>query len=226
MHGVVAAAARRSRVSVKGTVTRLLVEHGRVGGVEVASSTGDLDREMFDGVVVATHAHAAAALLEPAVPRAASLLREIRYFPLLVLLVKYERPVFDSRVRAFVFGPEKALSNAGAYGTGDLNIVRYTFSGRKARALIEHETDPERLATIAEAALAPHAQIVGNPRRAMLAHRFLPGLCAYHEDQAHFLNGLKAASASMQGLHLAGDYLRGCSIEACFAAAEDGIAAI
>jgi protoporphyrinogen/coproporphyrinogen III oxidase len=226
MHGVVAAAARRSRVSVNSTVTRLLVEDDRVGGVEVASSTGDLDREMFDGVVVATHAHAAAALLESALPLAASLLRGVRYFPLVVLLVQYERPVFESRVRAFVFGPEKALSNAGAYGTGDLNIVRYTFSGRGARALIEHETDPETLAAVAETALAPHAQIVGNPRRAMLAHRFLPGLCAYHEDQARFLNGLKGAGASMQGLHLAGDYLRGCSIEACFAAAEDAIAAI
>ena len=145
---------------------------------------------------------------------------------MLVLLVDYERPVFDGRVRAVVFGPEQDLSNAGAYGTGDLNVVRYTFSGRRARALHGAELNAERLATIAEAALAPHAQVAGNPRRAMLAHRFLPGLCAYHKEQASFLQRLGAAGANMRGLHLTGDYMRGCSIEACFAAAEETIAAI
>jgi protoporphyrinogen/coproporphyrinogen III oxidase len=129
-------------------------------------------------------------------------------------------------VRAIVFGPEEALSNAGAYGTGDLRVVRYTFSGRRARALTEQEPDAERLAAIAEAALAPHARVAGNPRRAMLAHRFSPGLCAYHPDQAGFLERLGSARANMPEAHLAGDYLRGCSIEACFAAAEQTVTAI
>ncbi len=226
MHEVVAAAGRRSEVSVGTIVGHLIVENGRVCGVEVTSSAGDRRREMFDGVVVATHAHSAARLLEAIMPRAASLLGEVRYFPLVVLLVEYERPVFDSEVRALVFGPEKALSNAGAYGTRDLNVVRYTFSGGRARALTEQEPDPERLATIAEAALAPYAQVAGNARRAMVAHRFLPGLCAYHSDQAGFLQGLGSTRAAMPGLHLTGDYLRGCSIEACFAAAEETVATI
>ena len=226
MHEIVEAAGRRSGVSVGTTVEGLIVQDGRVCGVEVSTSAGDRRRETFDGVVIATHAHAAARLLERTLPLAASLLGEVRYFPLLVLLVEYERPVFDSRVRALVFGPEEALSNAGAYGTRDLNVVRYTFSGRRARVLTEQEPDPERLATIAEAALAPHAQVAGNARLAMVAHRFLPGLCAYHSDQASFLHRLAPAGAAMPGLHLTGDYLRGCSIEACFAAAEEAVAAI
>lgn len=226
MHGVVAAAARRSQVSLRATVQGLIVEDGRVRGLEMGEQGGELSRERFDGVVLATHAHAAAKLLDETVPLAASLLQEVRYFPLIVLLVEYERPVFDAGVRAVVFGPEDALSNAGAYGTGDLNVVRYTFSGRRARELTEHEPDPERLVTIAEAALAPHADVAGNARRAMIAHRFLPGLCGYHEDQAGFLERLASPGAQTAGLHLTGDYLRGCSIEACFAAAEQTVAGI
>lgn len=226
MHVVVAAAARRSRVSVGTTVERLLLEGDRVCGVEITTPDGEQASESFDGVVVATPAQGAAQLLETVTPSTASLLQEVRYFPLIVLLVEYERPVFDSKVRAVVFGPERGLSNAGAYGTEDLNIVRYTFSGRRARVLTEQEPDPERLATMAEAALSPHARVTDNPRRAMVAHRFRPGLCAYHSDQASFLERLHSATAQVQGLHITGDYLRGCSIEACFAAAEQTVAAI
>jgi oxygen-dependent protoporphyrinogen oxidase len=190
--------------------------------VELTRTSG----ERFDGVVIATHAGAAAQLLETSAPLTAALLREVRYFPLVVLLVEYERAVFDSAVRAVVFGPEESLSNAGAYGTRDLNVVRYTFSGRRARALTAHEPDAERLAAIAEAALAPHAQVEGNHRRAMIAHRFLPGLCAYHADQGTFLERIRSAGPHVRGLHLTGDYLRGCSIEACFASAEEAVAAI
>jgi protoporphyrinogen/coproporphyrinogen III oxidase len=226
MQGVVAAAGARSRVSLGTTVEGLIEEEGRVSGVKVAGASGDHDGERFDGVVIATHAGAAAQLLEATAPLTAALLRAVRYFPLVVLLIEYERPVFDSAVRAVVFGPEEQLSNAGAYGTGDLNVVRYTFSGRRARALTEREPDPERLAAIGEAALAPHARVVGNLRRAMIAHRFLPGLCAYHPDQAQFLERISSMGADIQGLHLTGDYLRGCSIEACFASAEEAVAVI
>jgi protoporphyrinogen/coproporphyrinogen III oxidase len=225
MHGVVAAAARHSQVNLGTTVEGVI--HDENGSCTViAASAGAPERENFDGIVVATHAHAASRLLKPTAPLAASALSEVRYFPLVVLLAEYERPVFSSKVRAVVFGPEEALSNAGAYGTGDLNVVRFTFSGRGARALTEREPDPEQLVGIAETALAPHADVLGNPRRAMTAHRFLPGLCAYHEDQASFLERLRSAEAGMAGVHLTGDYLRGCSIEACFAAAEETTAAI
>jgi oxygen-dependent protoporphyrinogen oxidase len=125
-----------------------------------------------------------------------------------------------------VFGPEKALSNAGAYGVEDLNVVRYTFSGRRARALTEEEPDPEFLATTAEATLAPYANLSGNRRKALVARRFIPGLCAYHPDQAQFLAEIEPAFTSLPGLSVTGDYLRGCSIEACFAAAERATAAI
>lgn len=226
MQAVVSAAARRCRVSLGTRVDGLMLEDGGVCGVRITTPDGDQASETFDGVVIATHAHAAAELVETIAPVAASGLREVRYFPVVVLLVEYERPVFDSGLRALAFGPERALSNAGAYGTAGLNIVRYTFSGRRARALAEQQPDEERLATMAEAALLPYARVSGNSRRAMIAHRFSPGLCAYHPDQASFLERLGSAGAKMAGVRLTGDYLRGCSIEACFAASEQAVGAI
>jgi oxygen-dependent protoporphyrinogen oxidase len=226
MQAVISAAATRSKVETATTVTRLLVDHDRVTGVEVSGPADTQRREGFDGIVIATHAGAAASLLAPTAPAGAVLLKEVRYFPLAVLLVEYEREVFDSDVRAIVFGAEEALSNAGAYGAGDLKTVRYTFSGRRARELAEQEPDPERLAAMAEKTLAAHANVEGNPRRALLAHRFSPGLCAYHPDQAGFLRRIESAVAAIPGLALSGDYLRGCSIEACFAASEQAVARI
>jgi len=226
MHEVIAAAAARSRVRLRTEARGLLLQDGRVRGLMLAPADGESVPERFDGVLLATHAHAAARLLKPSVPRIAALLTEVRYFPVTVLLAEYERPVFGAGVRAVVFGAEEPLSNAGAYGLGDLNVVRYTFSGRTSRALAEREPDPELLAALAESRLAPHADVADNRRRALLARRISPGLCAYHPDQAAFLRELDAAAPELPGLTLTGDYLLGCSIEACFAASEEAVAGI
>ncbi|MGC1851853.1 MAG: FAD-dependent oxidoreductase, partial [Solirubrobacterales bacterium] len=226
MHEVVAAAATRSYVRLQTEARSLLVEGGRVRGLLLEAPTGERATERFDGVVLATPAHAAARLIDGLAPRLAALLDEVRYFPVTVLLVEYERPVFDPNVRAIVFGADRPLSNAGAYGVNELNVVRYTFSGRPARSLTEDEPDPELLTRIAEDTLAPFAALAGNRRVAVVARRMSPGLCAYHSDQAALLRALTTPTAAVPGLTLSGDYLRGCSIEACFAAAEEAVAAI
>jgi len=226
MHEVVATAATRSHVRLCTEARGLLLERGRVRGLRLATRAGESATERFDGVVIATHAHAAARLIAGPAPRLAGLLEEIRYFPVAVLLAEYEQPVFDPSVRAIVFGADRQLSNAGAYGLNDLNVVRYTFSGRRARPLIVEEPEPELLARIAESTLAPFANVAGNRRRALVSRRMSPGLCAYHHDQATLLRGLAASATALRGLTLTGDYLRGCSIEACFAAAEEAVAAL
>jgi protoporphyrinogen/coproporphyrinogen III oxidase len=226
MHELVAAAATRSRVHLATEADGLLVERGRVQGLRLATPEGARATDGLDGVVLATPADAGARILDGSAPKLASLLRGVRYFPVAVALAEYERPVFAAETRAVVFGAERALSNAGAYGTGDLNVVRYTFSGRGARSLLEAEPEPEALAAIGERALAPFASVSGNPRRALAARRMSPGLCAYHPDQARFLPAVAAEVAALPGLALAGDYLRGCSLEACFAAAEGAVATI
>lgn len=226
MHEVVAAAAARSHVRLRTEARALLVERGRVRGLLLEAATGERATERFDGVVLATPAHAAARLIAGLEPRLAALLDQVRYFPVTVLLAEYERPVFDPNVRAIVFDADRPLSNAGAYGLNDLNVVRYTFSGRRARLLADDEPDPELLARIAEDTLMPFASLAGNRRRALVARRMSPGLCAYHPDQAALLRALAAPAEVVPGLTLSGDYLRGCSIEACFAAAEEAVAAI
>ena len=226
MHEVIAAAAACSHVRLRTQARSLLVEGGRVRGLLLETATGARATERFDGVVLATPAHAAARLIDGIAPRLAALLDEVRYFPVTVLLVEYERPVFDPNVRAIVFGADRPLSNAGAYGLNDLNVVRYTFSGRRARRLADDEPDPELLARLAEDTLMPFAAVSGNRRRALVARRMSPGLCAYHPDQAAFLRTLATPKAAVPGLILSGDYLRGCSIEACFVTAEEAVAAI
>ncbi len=233
MDDVMRAAARRSTVHLGCTVRGLLrdgngvygIRRGQITGHDPSGNTGPSEGR-FAGVILATPAQTTARLLAEDAPATAALLAEVRYYPLLVLLVEYERPVFDSRVRAIAFGPEHELSNAGAYGTGELNVVRYTFSGAGARALAEQEPDPERLAAIAEATLGAHATVAGNGRRALLAKRFVAGLCAYHPDQASLLGHLASRREAIPGLSLTGDYLRGCSIEGCFAAAEEAVAGL
>jgi oxygen-dependent protoporphyrinogen oxidase len=226
MHEVLSAAGERSTLHLSSDVRGLLSDGARVCGVELADSDGASVSERFDGVVIATPADAAVRLLGSLAPRTATLLAGVRYFPLVVLLAEYECPVFASEARAFVFGPEHELSNAGAYGTDDLNVVRYTFSGRAARALAESEPDPERLAGLAESTVGDLAHVAGNPRRALTARRFHPGLCGYHPDQAGLLAHLARGGELPPGLTLTGDYVRGCSIEGCFAAAEEAVAAL
>lgn len=226
MHEVVDAAAARSQVRLKTEARELIVEDGRVRGLSLASATDESAAERFDGIIVATHAHAAAELLRQRAPALAALLADVRYYPVTVVLCEYERPVFDASVRAMVFGAGEPLSNAGAYGCNDLNVVRYTFSGRAARSIAESNPDAESLARIAEDTLAPYADLAGNRRCALVARRFQPGLCAYHPDQAAFLQAVSAAARELPGLEITGDYLCGCSIEACFAAAERAVAAI
>lgn len=225
MDEVVAAAAARSRVRLGTEVGGLLLERGHVRGLRLTTPSGKGASERFDGVVVATTATAAGRLVGGAASQLAALLAEVRYFPVTVLLAEYEQPVFDAAVRAIVFDADKALSNAGAYGLNDLNVVRYTFSGRKARQL-PAEPDAEDLVDMAERTLAPFANVNGNRRRALVARRMSPGLCAYHSDQASFLRALTPAERALPGLTLTGDYLCGCSIEACFAAAEEAVAAL
>ncbi|HEU4393533.1 MAG TPA: FAD-dependent oxidoreductase [Solirubrobacterales bacterium] len=225
MHEVVAAAAAGSRLRLRTEVRGLLLERGRVRGLRFETAAGENASERFDGVVLATPAGAAARLVENAAPPLAALLEGVRYFPVTVLLAEYARPVFDPAMRAIVFGADQQLSNAGAYGIDDLNIVRYTFSGRRARALAEEQPDASSLAAIAERTLAPFANLDGNRRLALVARQMSPGLCAYHPDQATFLHTLADSAAALPGLALTGDYLRGCSIEACFAAAEEATAA-
>ena len=196
----------------------LIEERGRITGVQIRNADGTTSELRGAGVILATPASAAAALTAPIVPGLAEQLRAVTYYPVTLVLAEYDRAIFDSAVRAFVFDGREALSNAGAYGIDDLNLVRYTFSGRSSRAIAD-STDAEALLGLAEATLARHVTIDRRWRRRFVAKRFSPGLCAYTPYHGTFIDGVNREAQRVAGLHVTGDYIQGASIEACFRAA-------
>jgi oxygen-dependent protoporphyrinogen oxidase len=193
-------------------VDGLVVREGRVTGVRA----GGEEFDDFDAVVVAATAPHAASVVDSLDRGLAALLRTVRYFPVGVVVAEYDRPAFPQRFAALTAPHGMALSNAGSYGLEDRHIVRWTFSGRPARGRVEPGVfDPESLLAEGEAFLAKYAP-VGEARRVRFeARAFDPGLCAYRRHHDGFLRELDGRVRELPGLALAGDYLRGASLEAC-----------
>lgn len=201
------------------TAESLLVTRGRVSGLRVRTRDGRSDDLQGAGVILATPAHVSAALTESVLPGLAGVLRTVAYYPVTLIVAEYDRPVFTSSVRAFVFGEDEVVSNAGAYGIHDLNLVRYTFSGRTARGWMERTLDDEQQLRAGEAALSKYVPLDAAWRRRYVVRHFRPGLCAYTPRHGQFLDRIAQERAKLPGLHLTGDYIQGASIEACFRAA-------
>jgi len=212
-------------VRLESTVESLLLNGGRVSGVRVRDGDGTAFELNGPGVILATPANTSAILAEGASPHLAEHLRKIAYYPVTVIIAEYDRPVFTTRTRAFTFGDDMVVSNAGAYGINDLNLVRYTFSGRTARRSLNQATS-EQLLEVGEAALANHAPLDHRWRRRFEARSFCPGLCAYAPHHGRCLDNIVSELKNIPGLYLSGDYLRGASIEACFRAASDCVAGL
>ena len=197
----------------------LIMSSGRISGVNVRYPDGASDVIRGAGVVLTTPAAVSAQLTESILPSLAEQLRSVAYYPVGLIFAEYDRPVFSAGIRALVFGKDEPLSNAGAYGLSDLNLVRYTFSGRAARRYLLNFTDAEGMLQLGEALLAKHISLNPATRRRFVAKKFALGLCAYTPHHATFLAGLQRETDNAPGLHLTGDYLQGASIEACFRAA-------
>jgi len=207
-------------------VESLLLRDGRVAGLRVTDRTGHAEDRFYDGIVLATPAAVSAMIAAPAARDLAELLSGVRYFPVALILAEYARDIFTPQVRALVFDEEEPLSNAGSYGIHDLNIVRYTFSGRTARPYLCGEVDMESLLRLGEERLNRHIPVEGRERLRFVGRHFGLGLCAYTRHYRRFAGELQRALRALPGLHLTGDYLCGASIEACFRAAETCAAAV
>lgn len=200
---------------------RLIVASGAVIGVE---ATGPDDRPVTVGAdvaVVAVPAGDAAELVIEADPGLAGLLAGIPYFPAAVAVARYDQDVFTERVRGLVFPPDSPLSNAGAYGLHDLSLVRYTFSGAAARPLLDRDTD---LVALAEDRLRPYLPV--SRRGEVVMTRWPAAFCGYGGGHAERLGQIGERVMRISGLGLAGDYIQGASIEACFRSARDCVRAL
>jgi len=213
--------AERYTVRLGARVDRLVVRGGRVHAVRWTDGAGASHEEECDGVVVAAPAPSAAGLLRDAAPDAAAALSDVRYFPVGVVVAEYERDVFDPAARAIVFPPGTPLSNAGAYGVDALNVIRYTFSGRAARDLAGRSGD--ELVLAAEAELGKYRPVREARRVRSTSRWFSPGLCAFAPRYGALLDRVERGIAPLENAAVAGDYVRGASIEACFESARGAV---
>jgi oxygen-dependent protoporphyrinogen oxidase len=177
----------------------------------------------YDRVISALPAHRLASILDEQLPSASAQLRQIRYFPVAIAIVKYRDEVFSKNRRAMVFDASQPLSNAGAYGVNDLNLVRFTFSGRTSRSTISEKSAAEDVVTLGEQVSSPYFNIENNSREAFTYKYLREGLCAYAPRHHLLLEKIDRELAQISGLETAGDYRRGASIEACFRAAEESV---
>lgn len=177
----------------------------------------------YEYVIVALPADAAEKLLRVNWPKLASFFREVRYMPVGVIVAEYKNPVFTPDIRALTFGVDSPLSNIGAYGMNDLNLVRYTFSGEAAHETLDETLNERDLVIMAEAIANPYFNIVGNPRRHFKVKYWPSGLCGYTRSETQFQSNLMREIKRHPGLFLTGDYLKGTSIENCFRAAKASV---
>ncbi|WP_280454481.1 protoporphyrinogen/coproporphyrinogen oxidase [Nocardia brasiliensis] len=221
---VLDAFAKMVDLRLNSTVEGLVVRDGGVRGLQVAGDGAGTEEIPYDGVVVATPAYAAAEILKAELPNAADLLGEVRYFPATVVLIEYDRPVFTPEIRAIALdgGP---CSNIGAYGVKDRHIARYTFSGRLARPLPSAEQLDEWLDD-AEAILQRHLVPGEVARVRRTTRQWKSAYCGYLPFHGDFLAKLNQETAPIAGLELAGDYLRGVSLEACTRAGYEAATAL
>jgi oxygen-dependent protoporphyrinogen oxidase len=217
---VIEAFARRVRVRLGARVEGLILQNGSVAALRVAEGSGVPQDRPYDGVVLATPANVTKEIVRTAVPKLSSRLDDVSYFPSTVALVEYDRPVFTDEVRALAIddGP---CSNVGAYGKDDRHIARFTFSGRDARTPNPSEAEILGWVDTVESRLSKYLPFAGAQRiRANTCHwaAAYSGYTPFHSD---FLSDVRAAVGQVGGLELAGDYLRGDSIEACFRSGTD-----
>lgn len=200
-------------------VKAILIKQNKVNGIVVHDVQGDHQR-LFDGVLFATPAIISSAILKEQFPALSEQLDKIQYNPVTLAVVRYKKNIFNPSVRAIVFDKHTALSNAGCYGVNDLNIVRYTLSGSKAKQVISENSDPTEVIDLAETALNRYVPVSKDLREDFVYKHFKIGLCAYTPFHHNVFSHIQRTLAEIPCLGLTGDYVRGASLEACFRAAK------
>ena len=180
--------------------------------LQMAQKTDD-----YDHVVIALPAQRAAALLTSISDKTSDLLNKIHYHPVAVAVVDYDGNIFTPATRALVFNRTLPLSNAGAYGVNELNLVRYTFSGKAARKAFDGNASEIQLIEQAEHHMSSHFNMSGKKRKQYVYRHFNDGLCAYSSFHHQLLQDIQVSLPEQ--ITLTGDYRKGASIEACFQAA-------
>lgn len=198
----------------------------RCQGVFIHDESRDELTELgYDGVILAMPADAAAEILANSTPGLSGRLRQVKYYPSTVGVIEYDGAVFSHEVRAIAMddGP---CSNAGAYGINDRNIVRYTFSGKPGRLDDPGEQYVQELICATERKLENYLDISVPAQVHGVYRHWKTAYCAYAPDYLRLLGSIRGQVESVRGLELAGDYLKGVSLESCCRSGEEAAATI
>lgn len=170
----------------------------------------------YSGVIIATPAYVTKEIIKKLSVKAYEALDNIKYFPVGIAIAKYKNPVFNSNIRAVVFDEKQPISNMGAYGINDLNIVRYTFSGKFFREKYGQNLTQEQAISIAEELSPLEFKINKNERISYIYSYWDKGLCAYSQYHHKNIQTINNTLSQYKNIYIAGDYIYGASIEACF----------
>ena len=197
---------------------RVVVANGRVVGVDGVTLEGTPFHERADVVVVATPANIAAEILA-AVPTLALELRQVIYRPVATVVAEYSDVQFPRGAGGLFLPRGYALSHVAKYDSS--NRVRFSFAGVAARrAMIESSV--EQLADLGERTFGDVGGRLGR-RVSFTGNVWRPGLCGQTWMHHRTVRSLLEQAKLARGLELAGDYLRGNSLEACVIAAEESV---
>jgi oxygen-dependent protoporphyrinogen oxidase len=199
-------------------VERVVITDGRVTGVLGVTVGGKRFDEGAELVAVATPATIAADVLSSVAPLAREL-RNIEYRPVATAVVEYSDIHFPGNVGGLFLPRGSALSHVAKYD--DSNRVRFSFAGVAARRAMS-ECSIERLVHLGEQAFQDVGGRLGQ-RRSFAGNVWRPGLCGQSWMHHRTLQSLTEHGKLVRGLALAGDYLRGNSLEACVIAAEESV---
>lgn len=144
----------------------------------------------------------------------------VRYFPLAMVNAEYDQDVFSDQISSIMFDPSSHIGHCSANRLYQKNRIRFTLTGRRARTVL-HLAD-DRLIELAEQDFLKYCPIPGK-RTYFHVMRHPTGLCAYAPNYSRIRRILTEYFSTIQGLHIAGDYLDGHNMEGCLIAAERAV---
>ncbi|SFR40177.1 protoporphyrinogen/coproporphyrinogen oxidase [Litoreibacter janthinus] len=196
-------------------VTRILTHNGHVAGLELKDENG-AHVVPASRVISTVPANVFKHLVElPAYGRVA--VEALRYFPLAMINVVYDAPVFKEGVHSIMFEPGAPLGHCSANRLHTPHHVRYTLSGKAAREILD-KPDHE-LVRIAEETFSKRMPINANRTHVHVA-RHSGGICGYAPHFTGLKKDLLRSVESISGLEIAGDYLEGHTMEGCLTSAD------
>jgi oxygen-dependent protoporphyrinogen oxidase len=210
----------RDAIQLRSPVQSLVVGAG--GGWALTTASGARP-EGFDGVILATHAPQAAALVEQIDSCLAGDLQRIEYASSAVVTLQYSRDTVAHPMDGFgVVVP--AVENRPIIAASFLT-VKFPHTAPKTRAMIRVfmggvmrpeliDRDDDELIRIAKRELADLMGAQGEPIETHVA-RWRDSMPQYHVGHLGLVAAIDARAAGRRGLELAGSGYRGVGIPQC-----------